>query len=92
MTDKFEELATGLAARTDRPLTDLEGRVWAAIARRDLTASPAIVWGWRSAAAALVVAIGVMVEGAATANDTSELALFSSRTALAPSTLLGEDR
>lgn len=93
MRNDLDELAAQLQKRpSDRSLDGLEGRVWSDIVARQREASPAAIWGWRSAVAALLLAIGVIAEGATAAQASSEHALFSSRTALAPSTLLGEGR
>jgi hypothetical protein len=93
MMSTLEELAAQLMTRPpEGPLTGLETRVWARIAARQRAPSSAAIWGWRSAAAALLVALGVIAGGAAAAHASSELALFSPHPALAPSTLLGENR
>lgn len=93
MHNDLEDLVAQLRARaTDRSLAGLEARVWSRIAGRQRMASPVAIWGWRSAAAALLLAIGVMAGGATMARASPELALFSTQTALAPSTLLGEVR
>lgn len=93
MVSTLEELAAQLMARTpEGPLTGLETRVWTRIAARQRALSSTAIWGWRSAAAALLVALGVIAGGAAAAHASPELALFSPRPALAPSTLLGEDK
>ncbi len=81
-----------LGAQTpDRSLQGLETRVWAAIGERQRAPSSMILWGWRGAAAALVLALGLITQGAGLAQASSELELFSPRAALAPSTLLGVD-
>ena len=93
MTKNLEDLTARLREQPlERPLADLEARVWARIAARQRGPSSAAIWGWRSAAAALLVALGVIAGGASAARASPELALFSPRTALAPSTLLGENR
>ena len=93
MNTDLDELTALLQAKApERSLAGLEARVWSAIAVRQRAMSPVTIWGWRSAAAALLLAIGVVAGGAAAAQASPELALFSSRAALAPSTLLGEDR
>ena len=75
----------------DRSLLGLETRVWAAIGARQRDPSPALLWGWRSAAAALVLSIGLISQGAIGAQArAAEFELFSPRAALAPSTLLGD--
>jgi hypothetical protein len=76
----------------DRPLLGLETRVWAAIGERQRAPSGMTLWGWRSAAAALLLTIGLLTQGASLAEANSEFELFSPRAALAPSTLLGESR
>lgn len=79
-------------APTDRSLSDLEGSVLSEIASRQRAAPATAIWGWRSAAAAVVLAIGVIAAGTSSVEARSDLALFSSDVALAPSTLLGEPR
>jgi len=54
--------------------------------------SQTVLWGWRSAAAAMALSLGLLAEGVSAAHASPELSLFSSRAALAPSTLLGEDQ
>ena len=76
----------------DRSLAGLEARVWSAIRSPARSASPALIWGWRSAAAAAIMSIGILLQATAVTRPASELALFTSRPALAPSTLLGETR
>jgi hypothetical protein len=88
------DLENLLAQLKDRPLstlTGLETRVWAEIGGR-ARAPAANLWGWRSAASALVLALGILTQAAASAHTAPELALFTPRSAIAPSTLLGEDR
>lgn len=94
MDNDLDELTARLQATPpERSLAGLEACVWSAIALRQRAILPVTIWGWRSAVAALLLTIGV-VAGAATAAQAAspELALFSSRAALAPSTLLGEGR
>lgn len=75
----------------DRPLHGLETRVWATIGERQRAPSSMMLWGWRSAAAALVLTVGFLTQGAAGAHArASELELFSPNAAFAPSTLLGD--
>lgn len=74
----------------DRSLYGLETRVWAAIGERQRAPSAMMLWGWRSATAAALLAIGLLTQGASMAQAPSEFDLFSPRAALAPSTLLGE--
>lgn len=79
------------AQAPDRSLHGLETRVWAEIGARQRTPSPALLWGWRSAAAALVLTLGLISQGASSAQArASEFELFSPNAALAPSTLLGD--
>lgn len=93
MHNDFEDLVAQFGAGTsDRSLVGLEARVWSRIVARQRLASPAAIWGWRSAAAALLLTIGVVAGGATVGHVSPELALFSSQPALAPSTLLGESR
>ncbi|PZO52821.1 MAG: hypothetical protein DCF16_08480 [Alphaproteobacteria bacterium] len=75
----------------DRSLFGLETRVWARIGVRQRAVSPAALWGWRSATAAVLLTVGLLTQGAA-AQAPSEFELFSPRTALAPSTLLGDSQ
>lgn len=77
---------------TDRSLNDLESRVLSEIASRQRAAPATAIWGWRSATAAVVLAIGVIAAGTSSVEVHSDLALFSSDVALAPSTLLGESQ
>ena len=76
----------------DRSLHGLETRVWAAIGERQRTPSPMTLWGWRSATAAVLLALGLLTQGASLAQASPEFELFSPNAALAPSTLLGESR
>lgn len=93
MTFDIEEFMARLKRLpTDRSLGGLEARVWSAIRSHERSASPALIWGWRSAAAAAVMTVGILLQASAMTHPSSELALFTSRPALAPSTLLGEAR
>jgi hypothetical protein len=93
MYNDLEDLVAQLRARPpQRSLAGLEADVWSRIAGRQRMPSPVAIWGWRSAAAALLLAVGIMAGSATIAQASPELALFSTRTALAPSTLLGEGR
>lgn len=75
----------------DRSLHGLETRVWAAIGERQRAPSAMTLWGWRSAAAAFVLTIGLITQSAnATQARAGEFDLFSPHAALAPSTLLGD--
>lgn len=76
----------------DRSLHGLETRVWAAIGERQRAPSAMMLWGWRSASAAALLAVGLLTQGASLTRAPSEFDLFSPNTALAPSTLLGERR
>jgi hypothetical protein len=76
----------------DRSLLGLETRVWAVIAERQRAPSAITLWGWRSATAAALVALGLLTQGASLAEASPEFDLFSPNAALAPSTLLGESR
>jgi hypothetical protein len=87
--DWLEELG---AKAPDRSLHGLEARVWAAIGERQRAPSSMMLWGWRSASAAALLAIGLLTQGASMAQASSEFDLFSPNAALAPSTLLGERR
>lgn len=73
-------------------LQGLETRVWAVIGQRQRAPSAMTLWGWRSATAAALVAIGLLTQGASMAQASPEFDLFSPNAALAPSTLLGESR
>lgn len=88
--DRLEELRD---QSPDRSLLGLETRVWAAIGERQRAPSAMALWGWRSATAALLLAMGLLTQGASLAQAASpEFDLFSPNAALAPSTLLGEHR
>lgn len=77
----------------DRSLQGLETRVWAAIGERQRVPSATTLWGWRSATAAALLAIGLVTQGAGRAQpSSSEFELFSPHAALAPSTLLGDSQ
>jgi len=77
----------------DHGLHGLETRVWATIGERQRAPSPMALWGWRSAAAAMLLTIGLLTQGASFAQAApSEFDLFSPHAALAPSTLLGDSR
>jgi hypothetical protein len=80
------------AKAPDRSLHGLETRVWAKIGERQRAPSSMMLWGWRSASAAALLAIGLLTQGASMAQAAPEFDLFSPRAALAPSTLLGESR
>lgn len=93
MKRDFEDLVAKLREQpTPRSLAGLEARVWGAIALRQRDLPATAIWGWRSATAALLLTVGIMAQGARAAHASAELDLFTSRAALAPSTLLGEDR
>lgn len=91
MENDLENLLARLKAQASPALTGLETRVWAKIGDRARAPAQANLWGWRSAVAALLLALGVLTQAGASVH-TSEFALFTPRTAIAPSTLLGEDR
>ena len=55
-----------------------------------VTIAAAALWGWRSATAAALLAIGLLTQGVGLAQASPEFDLFSPRAELAPSTLLGE--
>lgn len=76
----------------DRSLHGLETRVWAEIGEHQREPSLMALWGWRSATAAVLVAAGLVTQGAGLAQASPEFELFSAHAALAPSTLLGENR
>lgn len=79
------------AKGADRSLLGLEARVWAKIGEQQRAPSASVLWGWRSAVAGLLLALGVMLQGATIAQASStELDLFSPHAALAPSTILGD--
>jgi hypothetical protein len=86
--DRLEELRD---QSPDGSLLGLETRVWAKIGERQRAPSAVALWGWRSATAALLLALGLLTQGASLAQAaSSEFDLFSPNSALAPSTLLGE--
>jgi hypothetical protein len=87
--DWLKELA---GQEPDRSLHGLETRVWAAIGERQRAPSSMMLWGWRSASAAALLAVGLLAQGASMAQASPEFELFSPNAALAPSTLLGESR
>jgi hypothetical protein len=74
----------------DHSLHGLETRVWAVIGERQRAPSTVTLWGWRSATAAALLALGLLTQGASMAQASPEFELFSPNAALAPSTLLGE--
>jgi hypothetical protein len=91
MTAPLEDLLARLGkSPPDHALLGLETRVWARIAARAREMSPAALWGWRSAAAALLLTLGLVVGGATGAQAAADAGVFTTRAALAPSTLLGE--
>ncbi len=92
MQDDLENLLGRLHHQAAPPLSGLEARVWANIGERARTMSPSALWGWRSAAVALLLALGILTQAAPSVHAAPELALFTPRSAIAPSTLLGEDR
>jgi hypothetical protein len=90
-----DDLENLLARLKDQALPSppgLEARVWATIGQRSRAGAPAALWAWRGAAAALLLALGILTQATASAHSAPELALFTPRSAIAPSTLLGEDR
>ena len=90
MAANLEDLMAQLGkGPPDRALAGLEQRVWVRIAARQREASPVTLWGWRSATAALVLTLGLIV-GGVSAQASADAGIFSTRAALAPSTLLGE--
>lgn len=91
MSAPLEDLLAQLGkSPPDHALLELEQRVWARITGRAREMSPAALWGWRSAAAALLLTFGLIVGGATGAQASADAGIFTSRAALAPSTLLGE--
>ena len=86
MTELDNLLATLGAQPADRHLDNLEPAVWARL--RD--ASAGVTTGWRVVMAALALGLGTAVGGvaASAAAPVDAMAAFSSRAALAPSTLL----
>lgn len=72
----------------DKGLAGMEARVWGRVSERQRTLSPSLIWGWRSAAAVLLLSIGIAT-GASAAHAEREASPFAANTALAPSTLLG---
>jgi len=88
--DWLEEVG---AESPDRSLHALETRVWAAIGERQRAPSAMMLWGWRSAAAAVLLTVGLLAQGASIAQARMpEFELFSPHAALAPSTLLGDSQ
>ena len=60
MPQPLEELLAKLGQRQADPrLAGLEARAWRQIASLQREVSPATLWGWRSAAAAALLGIGV---------------------------------
>ena len=82
-------LARLSAQRPDRALQGLEPLVWQRIAARSARSSPVLV-PWRAAAAGLALSLGAAFGGvaAASAEQGQEMAVFSTRASLAPSTIL----
>lgn len=76
----------------DPRLNGLEAAVWSRVAEAQRHASSAAIWGWRGAAAGVLLTIGILVAGDAREAAPREMALFSSQAMLAPSTLLGESK
>ena len=74
----------------DRMLQSLEPQVWQRIASRTTRGGLASQRQWRVAAVGLSLALGAAFGGAAAAGPgtSSEMAVFSVHTVLAPSTLL----
>lgn len=91
MSDELDRLLAALQAQApERRLDGLEARVWQRIAARTAVASPGLLQ-WRAAAVGLSLSLGVAFGGAAAAARTEgsgEMAVFSARASLAPSTLL----
>jgi len=89
---QIDEWLRELGARApDRSLLGMEARVWAEIGARQRAPSPALLWGWRSAAVALALTAGVLTQGVGGAQaQPTEFELFSPNAAFAPSTLLGD--
>lgn len=91
MSASLEDLLVQLGKTPpDHALVGLEARVWGRITGRAREMSPAALWGWRSAAAALLLTLGLIVGGATGAQASADAGVFTTRAALAPSTLLGE--
>jgi hypothetical protein len=90
MQDDLDHLLTQLAARPAPPLSGLESRVLAKRTARWRELSPRALWGWRSAAAAMLLLIGLATEAAAPKPAAPELGGLGAWQRLAPSTLLGE--
>ena len=91
MTEDLDHLLARLQDQAAPPLFGLEARVWAAVGAHQRGLNPATLWGLRSAVAALLLLVGVLTQ-AASASTAPELSLFTPRSAIAPSTLLGEDQ
>lgn len=92
MTPSIDQLLDTLR---DQPiqarLGQLEPLVWARIERLRPRASPGGVWGWRTALAASMLAVGALTSAAATP-PAQEMSPFAVHAELAPSTLLEAGR
>jgi hypothetical protein len=88
MSFDLDALLEALRRRADAPLDRLEPRVWARIANQRRTAASVGAWGWRAALVTAVAAAGAFAGIVAATPPKSELAPFSIRAELAPSTLL----
>ena len=93
MDQQLDRLLARLKAQeADRRLDQIEPRVWARIAAsRGRGAGMAAQLQWRAAAVGLALTFGAAFGGVAAAarpDKAPEMAIFSTHTALAPSTLI----
>ncbi len=72
----------------DSKLDQLEPLVWRRIGAFRRVSSIGGVWGWRAALAALMLSMGILADGAASAKPAHEVSPFAIHSTLAPSTLL----
>lgn len=89
MKPDLDQLLNQLSRRpVERALSQLEPEVWRRIETRRRVYGIDLVWGWRAALAAVMLSMGALVGGVATAKPVQEVSPFAINSTLAPSTLL----
>jgi hypothetical protein len=89
--DQLDRLLKALRSQPAEPrLASIEPHVWQRVAARTAPPSWARQLRWQGTAAALALSLGAVFGGAAAARsgEPREMAVFSTSTALAPSTIL----
>lgn len=87
-TDLDQYLRRLRAVPLDVRLDQVEPLVWRRIGALRHVSSIGGVWGWRAALAGLMLSVGILADGAASAKPVHEVSPFAIHSMLAPSTLL----